>query len=557
MKRAAAATGQGKGGRLLSGQAYLVRAGLVGLVYFQIVYGAIKDNVNPKDLFSLVNYIAELDVYRNVFYAALPAAVLLLLTPWSAKSNSRAGRVLIALLCLAAGAVCGLLIVISNVSVRPGALQHTALIALSAWYVGINVLLFVLFSLRGDLAVKYGAAVSRMFVLADVLFPGALWPVYRAVNRGPLFRLTKAAPVLAMLLVPLLPWVLVPMEQISTKGSPQLNLDPAVHIMPGVPETYYQVMFLDSGRSLILTRDHDGTIDRFDADLFERIASHIVDDQPRVASMLQDSGDGLLYYVDPKLGRSVLIDPLSLEIRKTIQMRNRVDDVMPNCFWRLLSTPSDGLITAFCPNSLVSIEPSGRSIQASFAADIRHAVFDGAQGRIHLVKSDPGCLLGLDAHTLQLTGQARIPDNAGHIVLDEQARLLYIALPLQGQILVMDADDYRTLEHVRAFPGVRVLLIDRPGDRLFCAGMSPLLEIRRLSDLSLIDRLEIPPWSRWMALDQAGNKLFLTSFSYGLVTVDLNVVAQGSPRRTLLRHDPFYSACTVPTGLVLRLIGLQ
>jgi hypothetical protein len=147
-------------------------------------------------------------------------------------------------------------------------------------------------------------------------------------------------------------------------------------------------------------------------------------------------------------------------------------------------------------------------------------------------------LAALDPATFRVKQTLPVPPRPERMAVDTTTDRLFVAFPMEGRLLVVDLGKFAILQWVDVTPGISLVAVDENRRRLFLGGLSPLVEIRSLDDLSLMARLQAPAWQRWLAFDAVENRLFLTSKLHGLWEIDL---ARADRGQWFDRYDPFFT----------------
>ena len=102
------------------------------------------------------------------------------------------------------------------------------------------------------------------------------------------------------------------------------------------------------------------------------------------------------------------------------------------------------------------------------------------------------------------------------MTIDIDSDRLFVACPVAGQVLVVNLNTYKIEQTIQAFPGVRIVELDKERKWMLLAGFVPYIEIRSMDDYALVNRFSCPHWARWIDIDSAGNTAYVTSeMKYG------------------------------------------
>ncbi|MDP8255560.1 MAG: hypothetical protein P9M14_07425 [Candidatus Alcyoniella australis] len=520
---------------------YLLRA----LIPLLLMVGFLRDRLTRMMVQSMfgtsLNLLGQLDIYCSLFYVALPVFALLVLTPSRGSSNSRAGISFTAALIISVAATW--LLAAAPFRTRPE-IPHGGWPLVAAFYVGAN--LFFLIGCRASARIcdmLYSAA-RRAVLIADLLLPMLVWSAYR--RQGPWYLSpARLLPAGLLCIVPLLPWLATPLDVITDR--PQA--DPQLRQI--WQQGCYQVLCDPADGSLILAQDGDGRIVRLDPARPERWVEHEVEPTARqVQAVALDSVARKLIYVAPSAKRSFVLNADTLRLERVIELDQRFERM------NLCRTWWDGqrrILAASCTQGSVLVCADGATLIAAQGVYGSHSdlLLDPQRDVIHVVNIFPEQLMMLDAQTFEVLRTMPLPASPNRIAIATDSRRLFISHPLSGLVLVVDADSYQELDRVRTFPGVRVMAVDAARGYLILAGLSPLIEVRTLDGLELIDRLWAPPWARWIDLDPTGDRAFISTANHGVWELDLGA------DRSQRKHDLFFDLLNLVSGLAQnRLLGL-
>ena len=101
---------------------------------------------------------------------------------------------------------------------------------------------------------------------------------------------------------------------------------------------------------------------------------------------------------------------------------------------------------------------------------------------------------------LKILRRTFLPGRAFDMMLDLKRNRILVGLPSKLRLLSLDCETFEIKSSVRVSAGIRALAIDEDRNLLFLGYISGLLEIRRLSDFQLIDKVRLIPWTRRIAL---------------------------------------------------------
>ncbi|MDP8256661.1 MAG: hypothetical protein P9M14_13000 [Candidatus Alcyoniella australis] len=505
---------------------YAARALALVLVGAALFVHLLRSRVSIEDQSGLFDLVTSLDLFRALFYAALPAAVLLLLTPGRRKPWGHWAVALAS--CAALSAVAAWLLQYAVDAVRPRPHPDNGF-GLAGLYLALNVFCVLYFHVGGRMGRRLQRALIQCVGPADLLLPSAVWAAFRREG-GRSFAALRPLPMLLVLAVPFAPWALNP-QPFPDLPQPA----PGFERLSNEPSNIYQVL-TDAHDALLVTANNE-RIYRFDPRSGARseLAFGGLDGIQALAVR-----EGGLVYCDPAVGRILLIDAQGRFVEQEIELSNPLPQDALGNLWRTLYDGRQGVLASYCMEYLALLDPQGGRVLANTTDYYADALIDPSRPEIHATRFDPGRLISYDAHTLEIKRSLELPRFPERIAVDGPTDRLIVALPMRGRIISIDLEQYRVLDGAGSFPGVRVIALDVVARRIYLGGFAPVLEVRDLDDLSLIDRIKAPPWIRWIALDQGDNALYCTSGRFGLYRLDLRGLGDGSAANLLRRLDPFY-----------------
>ncbi|MDP8255630.1 MAG: hypothetical protein P9M14_07775 [Candidatus Alcyoniella australis] len=480
----------------------------------------------------LLALIGQLDVYRALCYAALPAMLIVIFAP-ARRSGAFARPRTLLCLSLGLGALCAALIWFAPLLTRPQAQRGIGAL-LSCCYVAANVSLLIWLHCGGMWTQRLRALTVRCVGFSDLLLPAVLWS---ARERGGLLW-AAARPLCAALigLACLLPWVLQPLPV-----DDPLRLGPQFQRLRG--GAHYQAAIDPVEGTLVLTHA-DGRVTQLDP-RNPAVATSAQVGADYVLSLARDQASGRWVYVDPAGGQTLVFGPAadSRPLRIVIEPP---DVPWTNC--RSLWNPERQELAAACFGGALRLCADGETVVARCGAiSLVDALLHPTRPELHAALISPRGLAIFDSRTIELlrfVGLRQVPER---MLLDAATDRLIVSLPIAGSLLLVDAAGQGEPELVRAFPGVREMAIDERARLLYLAGLSPLIEVRSLDDFSLIGRVHAPSWARWLSIDPQRNAAYLAT-GRGLWRVDLDYLTTGG-----LRYDPFYALAGALGSLLARL----
>ncbi|MDP8254852.1 MAG: hypothetical protein P9M14_03805 [Candidatus Alcyoniella australis] len=527
---------------------YLLRFGAVAACLTLIVLSRLRENFPLGQSRNLMDVIVLLDLFRALFYAVLPAALLLLFAPRITAGRRPRLELLIGLpICLTLAVVSGWLPYFAARATRP-------LIALpegvraASYYVALNVFVVLWLHTMGRSGLRLRLLATRGLGAADLLAPSLVWSAVRA-ERGRLLEPLRVLPAVLVCATVFVPWLLHPPSIEQLGGETYYPLHPALHQLRKPPT--FQVQPLETPDALLISTDQR-ELYRVEGRSGETLAE-LWTEFEFMQILAYDAAANELLFIEPSAGQSVRIDSQSMRLIERIAIENPVPQWLGNK-WRTYLGDGNDPLYSFSQIGGVALDRGGRRILGSYfhAGSTSGEVYDAQRGLVHVVRWRPGGLVALDARDLKVRRERRIPNFAERINLEPGSHRLYVSLPLLGEVRVFDARDYSLIATIETFPGVRFVGFDLKGRRLLIAGFAPVIELRDLDDYSLIDRVTAPAWARWIAF--VDNDALITSNLYGLWRIDLDRLGKDSTDAAWRRFDPFYTLLNRGIGLAARLI---
>ncbi|MDP8254851.1 MAG: hypothetical protein P9M14_03800 [Candidatus Alcyoniella australis] len=487
---------------------------------------------------TLLSLVFQLDVYRSLFYALLPAGLVLLFAPNLRRLQPPSWVLL--LLAIAVPAACCSLAWYAPGWTRPGLeldrMPRGPLIVL-----GMNLAGLIWFHVGNRWTPRLRAIVVRAALLADLLFPVLLWSAHR--NGHPrLFALPRVLPAALLCGLPLVPWLGSPLEQYQA-----VAVDPALErIDEGV---YYQALYDPVGNALLLLDEH-GALVRRNLDDGSSVRRESGDLRGVQAAALDYDSQRLLYISTTR--HSVVLDARTLEPLRISTFKHKVEGTYAGC--RTHYDAQRGLVYCSCDGASVSLCADGRTLIAQRPTQLQSdAQLDPLRNETHLLAwfGRQRVLAALSLPRLDILRQRPLPAMADRLAVDPNAERLFVSFPVAGRVMQLDRRDYRTLRDCGAFIGVRAMAIDAKRGWLLLSGLSPFLEIRSSDDLSLIVRIAAPYWTRWIELDSKHDRAFITSATLGVWSLDLAQLEQRVAQQGPPLPDPFHKLA-VALGAVIQ-----
>ncbi|MDP8257480.1 MAG: hypothetical protein P9M14_17175 [Candidatus Alcyoniella australis] len=523
---------------------YPLRAVLPLFVLYLFLLSSFQSRINMEaDPLASLSLICELDLLRVLFYALLPVGLLFMLAG-ARRNNGPLWSGKAALLSLAGGLLTlylpqrGLDFTRPGLDLPPG-YQAASII------LGLNAALFLYFHVAGCWDERVRRAIRRMVVVADLFAPLLVWAAYRAQRGrwvGPL-RLLPSLFVCGLLVAP---WLVDPAP---LKHNPRL--DPQLIKLAALSP--YQVMVAPQRDKLIICADDQRLylVDAYGRGLLaERKAP-----TPFIQAVAYEKSTDELVFADPYEGHLLRLDWRTLKTTLDTSIADHPLNMEGNFPWRTLLL-GENRVFSYCAEWMGLMDQGGRQFRFAAILTQADALFDETAAEIYLTGWYPGRLVSLSSDDLSEKFSLPLPGMPERLALDRVGRRLFVTMPLNGQVAVIDPDHRVELERITAFPGVRVAAIDQPRNLLLLAGFSPVLEIRDLQDFSLIARMTAPSWMRWIELDEERGRAYLSSCLAGVYALDLDSAANPGWRDQLKRYDPFYALASLTARLLLNRLGL-
>lgn len=527
--------------------AYALRAGACLAVAAAWAKGQVAATLAaPDSAFAwdhLMDLVGQLDVYHALFFALLPVAAILLFLPRRRQRSLGGGA--LALWAVGAGALVAGAVYFAPRVTRPDAVLPPGF-GLAAVWLGANVGLLTWFHF-GDRWTERSARLCRRAVFAaDLLAPMLVWSAYRR-RVGAWLAPWRVLPAVALLAMPILPWVLHPLPVATAlDGSANLRL-----VMRG---TFNQLTVDPLDGTVIAVEEATRVVTRLDP---RRAQGALVQRRafPDAGSFFRlgfDWTSRRAVLVDPAMGRTRVLDLNTFSLVGDVGIDGvpfAVGAQNPcGTYWHAAT----GALYAFCPEGLLAMCPDGRAVRAWLAYPPGELLFHPTRPELAMV-AWLHQLLWLNQQPPAIRAWTPKPYLTERGVWDAERNRLLITLPIESALWVVNVDDPADNRRATAFPGVRTINLD-PEVGLLLGGFSPVLEVRSPDDFSLIDRFTVPPWSRMIAVDAARKKAYLACRHHGLWELDLAPAGHGAAAM-LRRLDPFYPLVNVVARTLLPLIG--
>jgi len=524
---------------------YLVRlvlaAGILGYLLFR--YATVHLWWDEGDI--LLHVVAQLDLYRALFYFLLPAGVVLLFIPISGKEH-RSRSLLILLISFFAAMILGHLLPMTALrTARPHInLQNSyRLIGLYLWLNIFGLIHFHYFR-------RWNRRLKKLLLLApgpaDLLVPMWLWAAHRD-GRSRWFEALRVIPSLCILALPFIYFVTAPGQDLEKSYHPALS--------PISEMRCYQVLVLPDDGSLIVTSDADAVY-RIDAET-GKVLSEAHLELRTIQSVGLDKGAGELVFADPVAGLELRLDADTLQVRQRRELSGGREIADFSNKWRTLFYEGTGFLATFSISGFHLLEADSGRVRYELSTGLADAAYDEKRDRIYLLEFSPGQFTAFSAQDMQQQRHLYLPEYPERLAIDRKADLLYITFPLMGRVLALDLAELEPRQWIEAFPGVRVAAVDDDNGLLILGGLSPVLEIRSCEDFSLIDRVKAPSWMRWATFDRDTNTIYFTSNLYGLWRLEMDKLDSDSMSGALRRLDPFYPVVNAISRRLVKILDLE
>ena len=489
------------------------------------------DPGDPGHKYKQLLLLAQLDVFHALFYAALLCFTLLMLIP---RGKPEPLKDAVIMRCALWGLIVGGAPLAAALWARPDA-GFSMWTLIAALYVGLNV--FGMKMLQSAQRFRPGLqkAAGYALGLGDLIAPGVVWSVY-ARREAVGMRLWRAFPAVLLCAAPFVPWAMQPLstvDEVRCDAEMKRVLDGRFYQV-AVDTKSGRLIIVDEDRKLVMSVDPDNaSVQELDLSAGGLLQAVAVDD-----------GSRRLAAVDASTGRTFVADADSLQPVGVLPLHGASNELgQCRSYW----FGERRLLLAFCAQGLYRICADGRSIQYRYATQPGDLAFDAGRDEILLVDwGQP--LVALDPDTLRPVRRSNVPQMKERLALDVRGDRLLVSYPQQSRVLVVDLESFERVRWVDAFPGVRPMAVDYERGWLIMGGLAPVIEVRKLEDFSLVQRLTAPPWMRWMAIDNDRDKAYVTTGDQGLWELDLERLAGGS---SWDRYDVFYALA----GFASRLIG--
>ncbi|MDP8254195.1 MAG: hypothetical protein P9M14_00460 [Candidatus Alcyoniella australis] len=501
----------------------------------------------------IIALLLEIDVLRALFYALLPATILLLLIPrirgpLATTAGPALGLALVCAITVAGLPYLTLTYRYEYVFRVPGMKWCFVLL-------GLNVFGVTLLQTAGQWVEPLRRAVLRLFPLIDLALPALVWSAYRW-EAGRIANIYRPLPILFLTTLMFSPLIItpVPMERsMSVDGLLQ-------QVAPTIGMGYYQVRVNERSGNVILANE-PGKFILIDPVQRRIINSLELDPGFQVQGLALSADRRQAAFVNPLFGHSLLLDADTLQV---LQHRRLVDppprdEEYFDC-WRTEWDSEHGLLYAYRWGDIALISPEMDRITAWRSGLIPFALPDAQHGEIHVLESEDDVdyrLVCLDARTLEVRRSIEVPAWPEQIVLDPATDRLIVSFPLLGRLLVVDRSDYRFLRWADSVPGVRRMAIYDKQRWIITCGFSPIIEIRQLDDFRLVRRLTARGWARWGEVDQQRDKFYFTTQGQGAWQLDLARADSDERTRVLQRLDPFYLLLNSANAVFRSLLGMN
>ncbi|MDP8256401.1 MAG: hypothetical protein P9M14_11685 [Candidatus Alcyoniella australis] len=519
---------------MLKGFIYPLRASLVLAFLLWQLINTCRWIIN-NDL--MLNLVCQIDIFHALFYASFPTLLLVTLFP-SRIEGSRPRAALMAVY-LVAGPLAGMLTCIAPLTTRPDLHIGGLKIGIAVW-IAVNLTGLGWFHLGEKWGPRSRKWMRACLPLSDLFFPALVWSayIYRETRGRRTLSVARILPAVLLALAPLLPWLVNPLDFASPLqfSAPLRLLDCG---------RYYQFL-LDPQRRDLLVVDRSlqviQRIDPLDGSRRERVALDIV---APIRALALDQESRSLVLVDPGGMQTQVLDADTLKLRRRIAFSGldpasvESSQNMDACrtYWHA----QDHLLYANCEGGLLLMCPDGRRPVAQYMGLPGDMLYDSERREFYTAAWNRAlmALSPADLHPLrEFNRGSAAPER---MALDSRSGRLFVAYPMLSSVLVLDIESFTPIRWLYAFPGVRLVAIEPHHGWLLLAGLSPLIEVRSLQDLSLIRRIKAPPYGRWIEFDEQRDVAYLTSKTHGLWELDLKQLGQiSSGARLLQRLDPFY-----------------
>ena len=167
------------------------------------------------------------------------------------------------------------------------------------------------------------------------------------------------------------------------------------------------------------------------------------------------------------------------------------------------------------PNGLVSILDLKEKVQEKYQSEyfnkggpIARMIYDEKSDLLYLLKAHR--LLVLRSEDLRIIREIEIEQIAAGFVIDPEKERIYISLPRQMKVRILDIHSLKTIGEFDAPAACRFLAVDMENRLLFITSMSGVVETRNLKDLTLLRRDRLSPWIHNVSVNPKLKKAVVT-----------------------------------------------
>ena len=516
---------------------YVLRSILIIAALLLLLISSLKNVYSIGDAGSVNNYVfnilGQLDVLHLLFYALLPALLLLLIVPSLRWKTSHRFAGFIVLLILASAAFLPLMLAPYSFLWPP---LRNPNFRIWPIYVALNVLALAWVQFQPDNTKRIKRFARWTFPLTDVLFPSLVWRAHLH-GKSRIMPWLRIVPVIILCLLFFLSWIRNPIDWNREKiYNPDMK-----RIVEG---KFWQVMVQPGDDGIIAIRDRQEIL-LINPDHHGVLAGASHPDFLSVQALALDEESRKLVGSTFDTHTTTVFDSRTLDVLNMLQIKE-VPEPSGGCktYW----LPEKQRLLAYCENGLYLLCPDGQTPLAHFRSSHADAEYDPVHEQF-LVIGWSRVLVDLDLQTLQPRHELGIPMFSERLEIDHQAQRLYISFPALARIMAVNLEDFTIDGQYSALPGVRVMCVIPQKRWIALAGFTPFIEIRSLDDWSLVQRLYVPIWARWMDYDPDRNELYIATGN-GLCVLDLEDIGDNGLRTMLQRTDPFCLALTLGTAVL-------
>lgn len=537
-----------KGVQVLIFLSYPARMYVVAFLAIPLFVKALLVLTGGMSEYDQVRFIEQFDVLHNLFFALIPAALLLLFFP--IKPVDKRSRPRIAVVGVFAFAV-GILPLFTLCFSRDPYIFSKGVL-LGCAYILLNVAGLVFAANMSPESLKKIFALMRNIpIVADASFPILVWAGYDKrlwVFRRPL----RLVPVF-MILLPcvFMATINVQPEKSLPKIALQFSMVPT-NSEELVGAGYYDLQ-VDGDGALLATEGESSLVRFSPPDFLKTEQVELPADGSYGISL--DSGSGIVTLLTQNDWKTslVILDSKTLQIKREEIFTQHMQR-QNGCMLTLYDKNRDICIGA-TEGVVVSLLPGQAGI-SRIRPDAYFACLDPNRRRFYSAHRDFGLFLSNDADTLKVDRWFPLPKGSERSAIDPVSDRCLLSYPVEGMIRVIDLDKFKVEKEIRSFFGVRTLWVDEKRRLIFAGGLTPFIEIRNADTLAFLDRIVAPPWQRDFATDPNSNILYVSS-AHGIFKAEFSDRDGYGFFQRIKKYDPFFLMFQLINPTLLRLMNID